>query len=314
MDGPVWIDNNLLSAVQSQFEMLTLPAELYRLIFDSITGPQRSKQSTLFLLMLTCRAFHAEAERQLYREFVDNAVTRESLNTQKSFFRAVTRSPSKAALVRLYKLSYCPIQDTDPFWSLLREFLHVVPNLKELDFEIGSGATSASSLDGCTFLLEVFRCDNYQEEQDLLRFFAKQPAIRTLKLTGWRKSNVVPADILPNLNKLIGDHNAICIFVPGRRITHISWGRVMSVEEEHPMSHSLFQSLRHVQVLRCSPDLQLSAIADYLPNLITLQLLFKHVCDSSSSNHHNHNQPTLTICSPSVTSWTLFLGSCASRP
>lgn len=147
--------------------MVSLPVELYRLIVSSFTGSDRS---TLLALMASCRDFHAEAETQLYREFVHTS-TNKSLDIQLSFLRTVTQSPSKATLVRLYMFFECPLRDKDPFWPLFRDFLHAVPNLKELGFGVSSGTPRAGILHGCTFQLEVLRWECPSDEEELLYFF-----------------------------------------------------------------------------------------------------------------------------------------------
>lgn len=256
--------------------MLSLPSELYRLIFRSVTGSARSKRS-LLSLMLTCQAFKAEAERELYHEYVH---TGDSLETQSLFLHAVAHSPSKASLVRVY-MCQLGIIDTQVFLPLLREFLRFALNLKQLRFIKTDFWTPCTRvLKGCAFELDALAWHAHREEENLLSFLAKQPALRTLCAGEWRPGYAAPAGIVPHLNTLTGDHGLMYNFLPGRRITHIFWRSrffdgTVEFERDFP-----FECLRRVQVLRYENVFShrpLSAIADYLSNLVTLELVLTTV-------------------------------------
>lgn len=240
--------------------------------------------------MHTCRAFHAEAERLLYRESVytshgsgDKLPDDSQSKTQNLFFRAVTHSPSKAALVRVFMSSFFSLTQRHQLLPLLRDFLHALPNLKELSLSSAphEGVPCVRHLDieSCTFQLEVFRLDCHADEVDLLRFLAKQPAIRTLGIASWRISYAVPADILPNLDTLIGAYGFVYNSLRGRHVRHMfcTLDHERIADDAHgPYADFPLDSLRHVQVLRYRGFLPLffSTIGNHLSNLLTLEMPF----------------------------------------
>jgi hypothetical protein len=162
---------------------MTLPFELYRVIFSYFNTDNVDDRTALAALSATSKAVNAEAERVLYRRFVGYML----LATHIKFLRSVA-SPNRASAVEAYSFNpvYFRRQLTDELEELLPLRLKTFVNLKALEFR-WPGWSAPFLADEYPFRLESFAwCQREFREscaESVLKLLRNQPGLKHILYT-----------------------------------------------------------------------------------------------------------------------------------
>ena len=161
-----------------------LPFELYRTITENFVDDLQS----LCSMCVTCTMLQREAERVLYRRITESFDVWSSIEATKErqerlLFNAILGPNSRLALlVETYALGGLSDYGEEPFWSLLRDGLRAMTNLKWLSIRLSKGRTGTELLDGCSFRLLGLDL-GYDSKSSVITFLPLQPDLLHLDVS-----------------------------------------------------------------------------------------------------------------------------------
>lgn len=289
---------------------MILPAELYRLIVDEVDHEDRT---TLVSLSSTSRPLKLEADRVLYRNFVNV----QNAKTLVLFCKTVIACPHLASLVQYYKLHCYTILDVKSgheFWQLLPLALQAFTKLKRVHIEMIRLSTPFTYvLHDVKFQLTHLHW-GCRLEAEFIPFLSQQHALRSLHVMFYEATPHIPSSALRNLHTLSGDRAAITTLLPGRNIEVLEWIIPQRVPWDLPPLplHSVPSESRRIHtftaivglgwetLLKLSPDLQ------QMPNLRrfylhgTAPLIDLHILSHLPLLEHFKFTKTYTIIPPTI--------------
>lgn len=205
--------------VSHEQRIVALPPELFRHIIQYLSKDRQA----LCAISLVCKFLQDEGQRQLYRRvsFPDSSTP----ETHIKFLKSILDNNRLALLVREYAQYDVALDKKGTLWDYLCHGLQAMANLKRLHFRAFGGQPSAEILTNCTFQLRVLVWGNYNDEDHLSQFLLSQHSLRGL-VVDWAedKRDLIPTSCCPRLSDLRGlNQGAVETFLPGRKITSLSW-------------------------------------------------------------------------------------------
>ncbi|KAF8968493.1 hypothetical protein BDZ97DRAFT_353223 [Flammula alnicola] len=245
-------------------------AELPELV-QAIMQYFANDRETLCILSLMSKNFRLEAQRILFRK----VTTLQDADDHTIFLATIVRSQRLALHVVAYAQENVADPGTD-LWDLLCYGLQEMKNLKHLRFRARGGVASAHILRGCSFQLESLYWGCNSDEKELARnVLPLQPNMKQLRVKWNEQKKVSPLrSTCPGLVSLAGDRGVIEAFLPGRKITTLTW--IPDLDDSTTKIAHLSDQLNRLRFLSFGGYFErpkLDLIVDHLQALEVLELL-----------------------------------------